>query len=222
MKKVIQLFICVMPMALKRPLLKTFFKYDIHKTAYIGLSWIFPKKLVMGANSSIGHFNTAVHLDEIIMEDEIFIGRGNWITGFTSGTNSKHFKHQPSRKSTLYIGAHSSITKNHHIDCTSPIIIGKYVTIAGYSSQFITHSINVYDNRQDSRPITIGDYCFVGTNVVVLGGANLPAYSVLGAKALLNKSFTDEWKLYGGNPAKLITDIGKDAKYFNRKTGFVD
>jgi acetyltransferase-like isoleucine patch superfamily enzyme len=222
MKKIIQLFTCVMPMLLKRPLLKIFFKYEIDKTAYIGLSWVFPKKLVMGPNSFIGHFNTAVHLDEIVMDEETHIGRGNWITGFTSGTDSKHFVHQPERKSTLYIGSHSSITKNHHIDCTSPIVIGKYVTIAGYSSQFITHSINVYDNRQDSKPITIGDYCFVGTNVVVLGGSSLPAYSVLGAKALLNKSFTEEWKLYGGNPAKLITDIKKDAKYFSRETGFVN
>lgn len=222
MKKVLQLFICIMPMVLKRPLLKAFFKYDIHKTARIGLSWIFPDRLVMGANSSIGHFNTAVHLDEIIMSEETSIGRGNWITGFSSGTQSKHFAHQPERKSTLFIGAHSAITKNHHIDCTSPITIGRYVTVAGYSSQFITHSINVYDNRQDSKPISIGDYCFVGTNVVVLGGSSLPAYSVLGAKGLLNKSFTEEWKLYGGNPAKLITDISRDAKYFSRDTGFVN
>ena len=96
------------------------------------------------------------------------------------------------------------------------------MTIAGYQSQFLTHSINVYDNRQDSHPIYIGDYSFTGTNVVVLGGASLPANSVLGAKSLLNKSFQDEWMLYGGNPAKPIIPIRKDAKYFSRNKGFVN
>ncbi|WP_237421219.1 acyltransferase [Flavobacterium sp. Sd200] len=208
-------------MFIKRHLLKFFYKYEIHKTAHIGLSWIYPKKLTMGPNSRIGHFNTAVHLDEIILGERVSIGRGNWITGFATGTASKHFKHQPERKSILSIGDHSAITKNHHIDCTSPIIIGKFVTIAGYQSQFLSHSINVYDNRQDSKQIVIGDYCFVGTNVVMLGGAVLPGYSVLGAKSLLNKAYTEEWKLYGGNPAKPILDIDKNAKYFSRDTGFV-
>ncbi|ADF50912.1 trimeric LpxA-like enzyme [Zunongwangia profunda SM-A87] len=119
------------------------------------------------------------------------------------------------------VGAHSAITKNHHIDCTSPIFIGKFVTIAGYQSQLLTHSINVYDNRQDSQSIYIGDYTFIGTNVVILGGSKLPAKSVLGAKALLNKSYEEEWMLYGGNPAKPIVPIQKDAKYFSRTKGYV-
>lgn len=222
MGKIVKIFICILPMSLKRMLLQRLYGYEIHPTARIGLSFFYPKKLKMGKNSKIGHFNTAVHLDEVILGEYVSIGRGNWITGFATGTTSRHFKHQPERVSILKVGNHSAITKGHHIDCTSPIIIGNFVTIAGYNSQLLTHSINVYDNRQDSKQITIGDYCFVGTNVVVLGGASLPSYSVLGAKAMLNKQYTEEWKLYGGNPAKPITDIPKDAKYFSRETGFVD
>ena len=222
MGKLIKLCICIAPMPLKRWLMQMCYGYKIHPTARIGLSWIFPAYLEMEAHSKIGHFNTAVHLDKIHLGEYVSIGRGNWITGFSSKGNSKHFQHQPSRRSNLEIGAHSAITKNHHIDCTSPVHIGKFVTIAGYQSQFLTHSINVYDNRQDSHPIYIGDYSFTGTNVVVLGGASLPANSVLGAKSLLNKSFQDEWMLYGGNPAKPIIPIRKDAKYFSRNKGFVN
>lgn len=221
MGKIAKLFICIMPMFLKRRLLETFYGYKIHPTAYIGLSFIYPKRLVMGKNSKIGHFNAAVNLDEVIIGEYVSIGRGNWITGFASGTSSKHFAHQPSRKSVLTIGNHSAITKGHHIDCTSPVNIGCFVTVAGYNSQILTHSINVYDNRQDSKSISIGDYCFVGTNVVMLGGSALPSYSVLGAKAMLNKAYTEEWKLYGGNPARAITDIPLDAKYFSRDKGYV-
>src|SRR5690606_32520420 len=106
------------------------------------------------------------------------------------------------RSPKLIIGENSAITKNHHFDCTDAITIGKFCTIAGYSSQFLTHSIDVYENRQNSAPISIGNYAFVSTNVVLLGGASLPSYSILGAKALLNKSLTEEWVLYGGIPAR--------------------
>jgi acetyltransferase-like isoleucine patch superfamily enzyme len=116
---------------------------------------------------------------------------------------------------------HSSITKNHHIDCTNLIQIGDFVTVAGYSSQLLTHSINIELNIQDSNPIMIGDYCFVGTSSTILGGSVLPGYSVLGANSLLNKPFVNPYRLYGGNPAKEIKALGHDFKYFTRESGFV-
>jgi hypothetical protein len=216
--KIITFFL---PWSLRRRALNKWFGFDIHPTAKIGLSWVFPGKLIMAAGSSINHFTCAIHLDLIEMGEQSGIGRGNWITGLSTKSDTKFFKHQPDRKAALYIGDSSNITKNHHIDCTNFIRIGSFSTIAGYQSQLLTHSIDVLENRQDSAPIIIGSYTFVGTNVVVLGGANLPAYSVLGAKSLLNKAFTEEWKLYGGVPAKMLTDIPKDAKYFTRTDGFV-
>ena len=64
------------------------------------------------------------------------------------------------------------------------------------------------------NPIIIGEYAFVGTDVVMLGGAVLPSYTVLGAKSLLNKKYVDEWLIYGGVPAKAIQTIPPDAKLF--------
>jgi acetyltransferase-like isoleucine patch superfamily enzyme len=211
----------VLPWRIKRFMLVRFFKYEIHSSARIGMSWIYPKKLVMEANSKIGHFNIAVHLDLVSIGAHSSIARGNWITGFSSHTNSKHFAHQKNRQSNLVVGQHSAITKNHHIDCTNVITIGNFVTVAGYSSQLLTHSINIELSIQDSHPITIGDYCFVGTASTLLGGAILPSYSVLGANSLLIKPFATPYRLYGGNPAKEIKGLSKDFKYFNREQGFV-
>jgi acetyltransferase-like isoleucine patch superfamily enzyme len=210
-----------LPWALRRRLLNRWFGFRIHPSARIGLSWIFPKKLVMEPGARIGHFNVAIHLDKIEMKAGATIGRGNWITGFPIGTGSKHFCHQTDRKPELFMGECAAITKKHHIDCTHFIYIGKYATLAGYYSQLLTHSIDVFENRQDSLPIYIGDFTFVGTNVVVLGGAVLPSYSVLGAKSLLNKTYENEWTLYGGVPAQPITEIRREAKYFRRENGFV-
>lgn len=218
LKKIFSFFL---PWSLRRPYLNYFFGYDISPKAKIGLAWVFPKKLVMKPYSKISHFTVAIHLDYIELSEFVSIGRSNWITGFASGTNSKHFKHQPKRSSQLLVGAHSAITKNHHLDCTNTLSIGSFVTIAGYQSQFLTHSIDVMHNRQDSKPIHIGDYCFISTNVVVLGGSVLPSHSLLAAKALLNKAYDASWTLYGGVPAKAIKEISKDASYFTRKDGFV-
>ncbi len=210
-----------MPWSLRRKFLQKFFGFSIHPTARIGLAWVFPRALEMGAGATIDHFTVALHLDKIKMGQHSGIGRSNWITGFPTNTSSKHFQHQVDRKPELLVGDFANITKHHHLDCTDTIKIGKFSTIAGYRSQLLTHSIDVVENRQSSLPITIGEYTFVGTNVVILGGAKLPGYSVLGAKSLLNKSFSEEWKLYGGVPAKELSDIPRDAKYFHRLEGFV-
>lgn len=175
----------------------------------------------MKANTRIDHFCVAIHLDLISLAENSTIGRGNWITGLSTQDKSVFFKHQENRKAELIIGESTGITKNHHIDCTNTITIGSFSTIAGYNSQLLTHSIDLHENRQHSSAIVIGDYTFVGTNVVILGGAVLPSYSVLAAKSLLNKTYSEEYRIYGGVPAKPISEISKDAGYFKRLKGFV-
>lgn len=219
---VLKKLICVvLPWRLRRPLLQRFFGYKLHPTSRIGFAWVFPRELVMSEGTSIGHFTVALHLDRIELAAHSSVGRSNWITGFTTGTESPHFRHQKGRRSELIIGVHSAVTKNHHLDCTSPIRIGSFSTVAGYGSQLLTHSIDLVENRQDSLPIEIGNYCFIGTDVVILGGARLPDSSVLGAKSLLNKNFRDTGLLYAGVPAKPIRPIPPEAKYLHRTEGFV-
>lgn len=222
MKKLLQLLTVLMPWPLKRFMLQKFFGYKLHKSSRIGLSWIFPDHLEMAENSRIFSFTVAIHLDLIKIGVNSSIGRNNWITGLSTKHQNVHFTHQKDRKAELIMGHDSHFTKNHHIDCTNSIILGDLVTIAGYGSQFLTHSINLIENIQDSAPIYIGDYAFVGTDVVILGGSKLPARSVLGAKSMLNKAYEEEWKLYAGVPARPAGDIPKDAKYFLRTDGFVN
>jgi acetyltransferase-like isoleucine patch superfamily enzyme len=120
------------------------------------------------------------------------------------------------------MGEHSAITKNHHFDCTDCIEIGSFTTVAGYQSQFLTHSIDISENRQHARPIRIGHHCFLGTRCIVLGGASLPDCSILGAGSLLNKQFGEAFSLYAGSPARSVKRLSRDAAYFSRQQGFVD
>ncbi len=210
----------VLPWSIRRPLLVKFFGYRLDRTARIGWSWIYPRMLEMGPASRIGHLNVAIHLDRIVLEECVIVSNGNWITGYPTGAG-RHFLHCSQRKPELLLRRHCAVAKNHHFDCTDSIEIGEYATIAGYASQFLTHSISLKESRQDARPIRIGKYAFVGTNVVVLGGAVLPNYSVLGAKSLLRTAEAKEWSLYSGVPAVWVHEVERNAQYFKRDRGMV-
>ena len=215
--KIILIFL---PWQLRRWLLRRLYGYEIDPSARIGLAWVYPKLLRMGRETRIDHFTVAIHLDSIELADYATIGRSNWITGYPSDSN-KHFAHQMDRRPRLLIGEHSAITKHHYLDCTHEIRVGRFTTIAGHQSELLTHSIDIVAGRQDSKPIEIGDYCFVSTRCVILGGARLPSQSVLAAGAVLTKAFDGAFTLYGGVPAHPIKELPRDARYFHRPTGFV-
>jgi hypothetical protein len=220
MKRILSLLSIVLPWPLRRALLRRVFGYKISDTSRIGLSWVFPKKLVLKEGARIGHLTLCKSIDLLQLDEDAFIGNLNWITGFPSGP-SEHFAHQPDRRPELILGRQSAITNRHLIDCTASVRIGAFTTFAGFAGQLLTHSINIQTNRQEAYPISIGEYCFVGTNCVLLGGSSLPNYSVLGAKSLLNRAYAETHFLYGGVPAKPIKALSPDMPYFRRQTGYV-
>ena len=220
MSKLLQLLTVLLPWPLRRRVLARWWKFDIHPTARIGLSLVFPGRLVMEAHTRIGHLTVCKNLGLIHLREHATVGNLCWITGFPPGP-SPHFAHEPDRRPELHVGAHSDITHRHLIDCTATVRIGAFSTFAGFQSQILTHSIDLAASRQSSAPVTIGEYCFVGTNCVLLGGATLPDRSVLGAKSLLNKAFAEPQTLYGGNPAKPIKTLPADTAYFHRVRGHV-
>ena len=174
----------------------------------------------MEEGSHIGHLTVCKNIDLLHLKAHSSIGRGNWITGFPLGP-SPHFAEEVDRRPQLIVGEHSAITHRHLLDCTNAVEIGRFTTFAGFQSQILTHSIDIENNRQASAPVRIGDYCFVGTNSVLLGGSVLPDYCVLGAKSLLNKALTETYQLYGGVPAQPIKKLSPESKYFTRSEGFV-
>jgi len=202
-RKLLMFLSFLLPWGLRRSLLERQFGYQIHPTARIGLSWINPTRLIMEENTRIDHLTLCKGLDLLHLKAHSMVGRGNWITGFPLGP-SPHFAHEQDRQPRLIVGEHSAITHRHLLDCTNTVTIGRFTTFAGMQSQILTHTIDLEQNRQSSNPVRIGDFCFIGTNSVLLGGAALPDYCVLGAKSLLNKSFTQTHQLYGGVPAKPI------------------
>ncbi|HVJ06601.1 MAG TPA: hypothetical protein VM578_13085 [Candidatus Saccharimonadales bacterium] len=196
------------------------FGYKIHSTARIGFSLIYPDHLVMGEGSRIGSLSVCKGLTLLEMGGQSRIGNLNWISGFPAA-NKTFFAGEPDRHPELVIGEHSAITNRHLIDCTNSVRIGRFTTFAGFRSQILTHSIDLYRGCQSSKPVTIGDYCFVGTNSVLLGGSSLPDCSILAASSLLNKQHSETHQVYAGNPATPVKSLPQDMAYFRRSQGYI-
>jgi acetyltransferase-like isoleucine patch superfamily enzyme len=220
MKTLLRFLSFLLPWGLRRSFLEKQFGYSIHPTSRIGFAWIFPRQLVMEEGSRIGHLNVCKNIDLFHLGAHAVVGQLNWITGFPSGPN-RHFAHQPDRQPELILERHAGISSRHLIDCTARVRIGAFATIAGFRSQLLTHSIDLTAGRQTAEPIDIGEYCFTGTNSVMLGGSALPHHSVLGAQSLLNKKWEEPYRLYGGVPAKPIKELPREMEYFRRTEGFV-
>lgn len=215
MKIIIKILIIFLPWKMRRYILNKFFHYKIHPTARIGLSYIYPEHLIMDEGARIGHLNVAIHLELIQMDKKCSISQKNWITGFPL-SNKSNFQDFPDRKPYLIMKEDSSITKQHHIDCTDMVIVGEFTTIAGYGTQILSHSLSLEKNSQTCAPIQIGHHCWVGTRSIILPGSVLPSQSVLGAGAVLQKKYTESFVLYGGVPAKFIKKMDVTYEFFHR------
>jgi len=220
MKRFLAALLLILPWRLRRIALGKIFGYKIHPNARIGISLICPVRLEMDDGAVIGNLTVCKGISLLKMGERSIIGNLNWISGFPENDNS-FFSADVERRPELILGAEAAVTTRHFIDCTNSVQIGRFTTFAGARSQMLSHSIDLYESRQSSKPITIGDYCFVGTGCVLLAGSALPDYSVLGANSLLNKQYADPYFLYAGNPAKPIKQLPKEMAYFTRPSGFI-
>lgn len=220
MKTFLMFVSLLLPWGTRRLFLEKQFGYSVHPDSRIGFAWIFPRRLILEEGARIGHLTVCKNIDLLHLGEHAIVGQLNWITGFPSGS-SRHFAHQPDRRPELIVERHAGISSRHLIDCTARVRIGAFATIGGFRSQIITHSIDLPAGRQAAQPIDIGEYCFTGTNSVMLGGSVLPHHSVLGAQSLLNKKWDEPYRLYAGVPAKPIKELSPELEYFRRTEGFV-
>ena len=215
-----QLAIMPLPWTLRRYLLNLLPGNRIDRGARIGFSIVLAKCLVLRKGALITHLTFVNAIDRLEMNEYSKIGRSNWITGANSEAGMFS---ESERQCELVVGEHARITSKHHIDCTAGVYVGSFCTIAGIGSQILTHSIDVRLSKQVCRPVSIGNYCFVGTGAIMLMGSSVPDYSVLAAGAVLVKAHTETHAVYAGNPAELIGRLGMDeCAYFSRTEGHVD
>jgi len=219
---VLQLFAACAPMTMRARLLNRVSGWSVHPKARIGRGvLLLCDELKLEENSRIGSLTVVKGLSKLWLKSGATVGRLNWITGYPLQMKES-FSHRPTRRPELIMERESAMTNRHIVDCTDSIRIGEFATVAGFASQLLTHSIDVMTNRQDCKPIEVGAYAFVGTRSVLLGGAVIPACTVVAAGSVVTGRLEEEYAVYGGVPARELKRLSREVAYFNRATGPVE
>lgn len=89
-----------------------------------------------------------------------------------------------------------------------PILINPNTIIGENLSLHINTVIAA--NGHDSKAPRIGNNCVISVGSTVLGGINIPNGIVIGANSVVLKSISEDNIAIAGNPAKKISDNGKN------------
>lgn len=211
--------IAVLPTAIKRPIYNHVFGFKIAPGAKIGLSILDVDHLEMDDGARIGHGNLLHGTGLVSLARGAEIGYGNIVRGGDAVTLDEYATvlrfnvlnsipdndcvGTPDPRLTLARGAY--VVSGHRLDFTDRIALGKNVIVAGRNSSFWTH------NRQATRPIEIGDFSYVGSEVRVAPGATLGDEAILGMGAVLSGQLPGG-KVFGGVPARAIRDVTEEEK----------
>lgn len=216
-----------LPSFLKRSLYRWFFRYKIGKGVRIGISIIDAGECSIEDNVSIGHFNIVTRVEKLTIHDHARIGHLNIIRGGSEVSLGRYSEiirlneinsiPDPDVVNEIdprfLLGDGSIITTGHKIDFTDRVEIGRRVILGGRNSSLWTH------NRQRTRPITIGEKAYIGSEIRMAPGSAIPARSIVGIGSVITASLVEEGKLIAGVPAKTIKDLSSEDEFLiERKT----
>ena len=100
----------------------------------------------------------------------------------------------------------------NEIDLSDNITIGEHAIIAGSGSQIWTHAFYQTRNRiaRVDGSVEIGDYSYVGSNVVICSGVRICADCYIGANATVAKDITTPGLFISRDPYNF--QLAKDSK----------
>ncbi len=213
--------IAFFPSWLKRICYRLFFGYKIGKNVKIGFSIVDAKNCEIQDNVRIGHLNLLISIKKLSIGDHTRIGHLNIIRGgdevslgrYTEILRLNEINSIPDpiaineTDPRFILGDGSIITTSHKIDFTDKVEIGKRVIIGGRNSSFWTH------NRQQTKPIIIGDYSYIGSEIRVVPGGKIPPKCVVGIASVITKEFEGEMNLIAGVPAKIVKELGEEGNF---------
>lgn len=210
--------ITLLPQWLKRAGYRYLFGYRIGRNVRIGLAYLDCQGLVIGDDTRIGHgvilwrcgaFEIGRHVrigplnlfrggDRLVLEDYAEVIRLNVINAIPDNdcTNAPD--------SSFHLGYGSIITAEHRIDFTDRVQIGRRSILGGRNSSIWTH------NRRTGLAVTIGDYCYVGSEIRMAPGAAVPDCCIVGLGAVITKPITQSYSLVAGVPAKRRRALDKE------------
>jgi acetyltransferase-like isoleucine patch superfamily enzyme len=219
--------VALLPSFLKRPCYRLFFGYSIGKRVRVGLSIIDAHECRIDDDVRIGHLNVIIRVKKMSIGDHARIGYVNIIRGgdevrlgrFSEIIRMNEINSIPDPEVVnpveprFLLGDGSIITTGHKIDFTDRVEIGRRTIIGGRNSSLWTH------NRQRTRPIAIGSFTYVGSEIRVAPGGSIPSRCIVGIGSVITGELIGEERLIAGVPAKVIKELSDEDKFLiERKT----
>jgi acetyltransferase-like isoleucine patch superfamily enzyme len=208
----------LMPNLAKRLIYRYVFGYRIGRNVKLGVAFLDCRNLVVGDDTRIGHgvvlwrcgdFRIGRHVsigslnlfrggERFTLEDYAMVMRLNVINAIPEND----CVNQPD--SSFYLGYGSVITAEHRIDFTDRVSIGRRSILGGRNSSIWTH------NRRTGLAVTIGDYCYVGSEIRMAPGAKIPDCCVVGIGSVITRPIAEPYSLIAGVPAKRRRPLDED------------
>jgi acetyltransferase-like isoleucine patch superfamily enzyme len=176
----------------------------------------------IGSGAYIGSCNVIKDLAALRLEEHAEICHWNWVTAARQLGAA-------GAACLLHLGPHSNITSRHYIDCTGGLRVGTASAIGGVRSTLLTHGISSAawparilrkSDTHTFKPIEIGDYCLISSNVQVSPGTVVGSRIVVGMGATIAGRLLGPG-LYVQSRATLVkSDL--DGDYFRKEEGHND
>lgn len=122
-----------------------------------------------------------------------------------------HWASQVFDSKNIFVGvdAYPGIMKGCYIQGKGGIYIGDYTQVAP-NVVIVSANHDVYDNRKHiPASVKVGKYCWLGAGCKIMPGVELGDFTIVGAGAVVTKSFPDGYCVIGGVPAKLLKQLNK-------------
>jgi len=217
----------LLPSFLKRLLYRLLFNYSVGKRVRIGFSIIDAPRCKIDDDVQIGHFNILIGLKKLSIGDHVRIGHLNVIRGgdevrlgrYSEIIRMNEINSIPDpdvvnpTDPRFILGEGSIITTGHKIDFTDLVDIGRRAILGGRNSSLWTH------NRQRTRPIKIGSFAYLGSEIRIAPGGAEPSRCIVGIGSVITSELTEVEYLIAGVPAKAIKPLDENDKFLiERKT----
>lgn len=116
------------------------------------------------------------------------------------------------RQAKIHIGSGTAIgndfviTSNNLIQIGRDCLLSYRVTVMDHSHVTGKGIAPIASGLTEGKPVSIGDKCFLGCNVVIMPGVKLGENCVVGANSVVTKSF-DAGSVIAGAPARLLRNL---------------
>ena len=176
---------------------------------YLVLTSNFCRKLKEhGKSIIIEDRNRFEGLDNVIIGNKFSAQEGLWLSTYSSYGNNIY-------SPKVIIGNNVHFSRNCHIGAINKIVIGDNVLV-GSNVLINDHAhgeSNDFSNPRNQLPlyskgeIIIGSNTWIGDNAVILPGVHIGKNCIIGANAVVTRSFIDDCIVIAGNPAKVVENL---------------